>query len=346
VARAARDAHATGVRWSRIAVLYRVNAQSAQFEEALARARVPFRVRGGGRFLERPEVQLALDELRTAARTAPGRSFEEHLTDLATEAQELSDERREHADAIVRLGREYLAAEGPPGSVDGFLGFLQAALRNDDGVGARDEAVELLTFHRAKGLEFDTVFVAGVERGLVPISYAKTTDALDEEQRLLYVALSRAERVLQVSWARRRTVGLRVANRTPGTWLSRVERAVDRLDGREPEPAAGSGARIADARRKVAEGKGASSDRSHPARDLSSADTPLYDALVEWRRRISKASGAPAYVVFHDATLVAVVEAKPSTRRDLLALAGIGTVKVERYGDDVLALVAAHVAGR
>jgi superfamily II DNA helicase RecQ len=107
-----------------------------------------------------------------------------------------------------------------------------------------------------------------------------------------------------------------------------------------------AGARIADARRKVAEGKGASSDRSHPARDLSSADTPLYDALVEWRRRISKASGAPAYVVFHDATLVAVVEAKPSTRRDLLALAGIGPVKVERYGDDVLALVAAHVAGR
>jgi superfamily II DNA helicase RecQ len=67
--------------------------------------------------------------------------------------------------------------------------------------------------------------------------------------------------------------------------------------------------------------------------------------LVEWRRRISKASGAPAYVVFHDTTLVAVAEAKPRTHHDLLLVAGIGPVKAERYGDDVLALVAEHAAG-
>ena len=76
---------------------------------------------------------------------------------------------------------------------------------------ATGNAVELLTFHRAKGLEFDTVFVTGLERGLVPISHAKSTEALDEEQRLLYVALSRAERVLHLSWARERTVGGRAA---------------------------------------------------------------------------------------------------------------------------------------
>ncbi|HEX5587671.1 MAG TPA: 3'-5' exonuclease, partial [Acidimicrobiia bacterium] len=257
-----------------------------------------------------------------------------------------SEERREHADALVRLGREYLAAEGGTGSVDGFLGFLQAALRNDDGGVTSDDAVELLTFHRAKGLEFDTVFVAGVERGLVPISYAKTTDALDEEQRLLYVALSRAERALHVSWARRRTVGMRVANRTPSPWLSRVERAVARLDGRAIEEPVDPSQRIADARRRVADAKGAASERTHPARDLSDTDTSLYEALVEWRRRISHASGAPAYVVFHDATLVAVVEAKPKNRRELLNVNGIGPVKVERYGDDVLALVATHRATR
>ncbi|MET0421960.1 MAG: HRDC domain-containing protein, partial [Acidimicrobiia bacterium] len=68
----------------------------------------------------------------------------------------------------------------------------------------------------------------------------------------------------------------------------------------------------------------------------------LYEALVEWRRRISNASGAPAYVVFHDATLAAVAVARPRTPRDLLALSGVGPVKVERYGDEVLALVAAH----
>ena len=142
----------------------------------------------------------------------------------------------------MRLGHEYLDAEGGPGtapewqagSVDGFLAFLQTALRGDDANLAGDDTVELLTFHRAKGLEFDTVFVTGLERGLVPISHAKTSEALDEEQRLLYVALSRAERVLALSWARQRTIGVRVANRSPSQWLARVERAIEGADGAEP----------------------------------------------------------------------------------------------------------------
>jgi superfamily II DNA helicase RecQ len=118
------------------------------------------------------------------------------------------------------------------------------------------------------------------------------------------------------------------------------------LDGREPDDVVETQQRIADARRSVRDGKGAASDRKHPARDLDDADAPLYEALVEWRRKISKASGAPAYVVFHDATLVAVAEARPTSRHQLLGVAGIGPVKVERYGDEVLALVAAHAGGR
>jgi DNA helicase-2/ATP-dependent DNA helicase PcrA len=342
VAGAVKEANRRGVRWSQIAVLYRVNAQSGAFEEAFARQGVPTRVRGGVRFLDRPEVQLSLDALRASARAAPTRPFADHLTDLIEDAEAVSEERREHADALVRLGREYLAAEGGVGSVDGFLGFLQTALRDGGGETSGD-AVELLTFHRAKGLEFDTVFVTGVERGLVPISYAKTTDALDEEQRLLYVALSRAERDLRVSWARQRTVGARVANRQPSMWISRIERALARLEGREveePDPSES----IADARARVRDAKGAKVAKRDVARDLSTADRSLYDALVEWRRSVSKASGAPAYVVFHDATLAAVAAARPRSRPELLSLQGVGPVKVERYGDDVLGLVAAHAA--
>ncbi len=86
---AARAAESADLPWSRMAVLYRVNAQSALFEEALARARVPFRVRGGGRFLERPEVKVALDHLPQDAH-GPRRPvpFVEHLTDLATDAED------------------------------------------------------------------------------------------------------------------------------------------------------------------------------------------------------------------------------------------------------------------
>jgi len=328
VARALRATESADLRWSRMAVLYRVNAQSALFEEAFARERIPFRVRGGGRFLERPEVKVALDHLRATARAAPSRSFNEHLTDFATDA-----------DALVRLGREYLEAEGGTGTVDGFLAFLQASLRGDDAGEHADDAVELLTFHRAKGLEFDTVFVTGLEKGLVPISHAKTPEALDEEQRLLYVALSRAERVLHLSWSRERAVGMRTARRTPSSWLARVEDAVTALD-----PAAGdrppSDARrsIAEARDRVTRGNGSSTRTKEPA-DVPAADAPLYTALVEWRLRQSRAASAPAYVIFPNTTLAAIAAARPRTARALLDVPGIGPVKAERYGEAVLALV-------
>lgn len=340
VARALRSAESAQLPWSRMAVLYRVNAQSALFEEALTRAGIPFRVRGGERFLDRQEVQVALDELRTTAVEAPHRPFAEHLTDFATEAESLSEERREHVDVLVRLGHEYLEADGGRGSVDGFLEFLQTSLRGDDAGTSSGNAVELLTFHRAKGLEFDTVFVTGLERGLVPISHAKSTEALDEEQRLLYVALSRAERALHLTWARERTVGGRVARRTRSSWVQRVEDAVH-----PPEP--GSAARgdardsIAAARDRVARARGGSTRTKQPA-DVAESDAPLYEALVEWRLRQSRAASAPAYVIFPNTTLAAIASARPRTTRALLDVPGVGPVKVERYGEAVLALVADH----
>jgi DNA helicase-2/ATP-dependent DNA helicase PcrA len=340
VALALRNAETAELPWSRMAVLYRVNAQSALFEEALTRAGVPFRVRGGGRFLERQEVKVALDLLRKSAREAPTRPFVEHLTDLATDAEELAEERREHADALVRLGHEYLEADGGRGSIDGFLAFLQTSLRGDDAGGASGDAVELLTFHRAKGLEFDTVFVTGIEKGLVPISHAKTPEAMDEEQRLLYVALSRAERVLHLCWSRERTVGGRTARRTPSSWLARVEDAVHpAADGLVTSGDAHRS--IADARDRVARATG-SSTRSKTPVDVPAPDAPLYAALVDWRLRQSRAASAPAYVIFPNTTLAAIATARPRTPRALLDVPGVGPVKAERYGEAVLALVAEH----
>jgi DNA helicase II / ATP-dependent DNA helicase PcrA len=88
-----------------------------------------------------------------------------------------------------------------------------------------DDAVELATFHRAKGLEWTSVYVVGLEEGFVPIVYAKTEEAQDEERRLLYVALSRASRDLHCSWARARRLGNgRQMEREPSRWLAGVAR--------------------------------------------------------------------------------------------------------------------------
>ncbi len=107
------------------------------------------------------------------------------------------------------------------------------------GAASERDAVELATFHRAKGAEWTSVCVTGLEDGFVPIVYAAEGESLAEERRLLHVALTRAARHLACSWARRRTMANgRVVERQPSPWLDEaalgaVGRSGGREDGRE-----------------------------------------------------------------------------------------------------------------
>jgi len=123
---------------------------------------------------------------------------------------------------LLRFGREYLAAESGAGSVPGFISWLDLATRGESN---DDHGVDLVTFHRAKGLEWQVVFVTGMERGLVPISWATTPAARAEERRLLHVALGRAEDWVHCSWACERTAYGRRVTRQPTPWLAELERA-------------------------------------------------------------------------------------------------------------------------
>jgi DNA helicase-2/ATP-dependent DNA helicase PcrA len=168
----------------------------------------------------------------------------------------------------------------------------------------------------------------------VPISHAHGDPAqLAEERRLLYVALSRAERVLHLSWAAQRARGDRTSARTASPYLGEVAAAIDpTVDTADPERTR-QGVREARARlAELAEG------------ELGPEDRPLYDALVDWRRDLARASSVPAYVVFDNKTLRALARARPSGPAELLAVSGIGPVKVERYGAAVLEIVERHGA--
>ncbi|HZQ84157.1 MAG TPA: ATP-dependent DNA helicase UvrD2, partial [Acidimicrobiales bacterium] len=322
IARALRRARGGGLAWSHMAVLTRTNAQLERFEEALRAADVPFRNRGGA-FLEQPEVKEALAGLRRAAAGVP---FVSRLKDIEAAAAELPVERRLELEQLVRLGHEYLALD-VAGEVGGFLAWLRATMRSDQPDDGAD-VVELATFHRAKGLEWPVVFVAGMEKGLVPIGQAATEEAEAEERRLLYVALTRAERELHVSWAQRRTFATRTVPRQPSPWLALVDDACARLRGEEvPDREVWAG-RAASARRKLRAGG-----------PPSAADEPVLAALKQWRTSAARAANVPAYVIFHDATLAAVAQARPRTRAELLALPGLGPVKAERYGDAILEVV-------
>jgi DNA helicase-2/ATP-dependent DNA helicase PcrA len=155
------------------------------------------------------------------------------------------------------------------------------------------------------------------------------------------VALTRAERNLHLSWAKKRTVGTRTYGRVPSPWLAPIEATITAARAAEAGDSPERGrARLAAAREQVSRVQ-----RRSPARTGAASRPPrsdLLDALLEWRRNMARMSGVPAYVIFRNTTLEAVAANRPRSRNDLLAIPGIGPVKVERHGQALLDLVGRH----
>ena len=338
-----RTAHAEGAPWSAHAVLVRTNAQLALIEETFRKASIPTRSRGAKRLLDLPEVRDALGSLRSGPGQLAERldAIEADLS--APEAGEgraaLNSERAANVVELVRLGREYLDVD-PSGSAAGFEGWLASTLGSGDTTSDAD-AVDLVTFHAAKGLEWPTVHLAGLEEGLVPIHHAKTLDAENEERRLFYVALTRSERRLHLSWAEQRTFGSKTMNRKPSPHLETVELATELLaEGSEP---INLGSAVAEQRRRLAATPRPTrrrASKSKPADDLNPADRALLGELKAWRLAQSRLADVPAFVIFNDATLIELATRRPSSAGELTDISGIGAVKAQRFGPAVLELIA------
>ncbi len=359
VARALRRHHGTGRPWSDQAVLARTRAQLVIFEEALRGAGVPCRLRGAATFLARPEVAEAVAELRrrppssplaaavadvrlAAGPGVPGGGPDTAAGEATTDESRAAGSRGERQASLQELARmmgEQLALD-PRMPVGAFLVWLGATMRADD-PDAGGDAVTLSTFHAAKGLEWPVVFLAGLEQGLVPVGRATTPEARAEERRLLYVAVTRAQRELHCSWAECRRFGSHTMARSPSPWLADVETVADALA--RPTSAAGADG---DWRRHLessrAHVRGLDGGRASPrgVEVGERADPAVLAALRSWRAGAARAAGVPAFVVLHDATLAVVAEARPGDRGALLALPGMGPVKAERYGEALLAVVA------
>lgn len=356
-----------GVPPSQIAVLYRVNAQSELYEQALADAQVPYQLRGAERFFERPEVREAGLLLRGAAR---GGSADPALEDADIPSQVRAvlgtrgwtpeppagsgavRDRWESLAALVRLAEDF--ARSRPGAT---LSDLVAEL--DERAAAQHaptvEGVTLASLHAAKGLEWDAVFLVGLTEGMMPITYAKTEPQIEEERRLLYVGVTRARRHLTLSWALSRTPGGR-ASRRPTRFLNGLRPGSQALGARTP----GGGGGIE--RGTAAPGGGSAVRRRRGpvhcrvcGRVLTDAgemklmrcedcpselDEALYERLRDWRAEQAGLLGQPAYCVFTDKTLLAIAEAVPGTASELVGISGVGRRKLDRFGADVLALCA------
>jgi DNA helicase-2/ATP-dependent DNA helicase PcrA len=326
-----------GTPASEVAVLFRINAQSEAFEEALASRGLPYVVRGAARFFDRPEVKQAVTLLRAAVRTdADGSSVVDLMgatlaglgwTGEAPTTRGQTRDRWESLQALMTMARE--AVDTSPSD---FLADLdrRAAEQHAPAAGG----VTLATLHAAKGLEWDAVFLAGMHDGAMPLTHATTDAEIEEERRLLYVGMTRAREHLVVSWAAARTPGGR-GNRRPSRFLDAL--LPDSARAASTSPKTRRAVHCRECGKPLA--TAAEKKRARCGDCPASYDEELFERLRAWRKERADEESVPAFVVFSDATLQLIAEQKPTSPAALLRISGIGPAKLERYGEGVLEVV-------
>jgi DNA helicase II / ATP-dependent DNA helicase PcrA len=286
VASRIKELLSAGVAFEDQAVLVRTNARAADFEEAFHEAGIPFQ---GASLLSRDAARRVLKAVQRDAGSAAEAVRQAALSlgwleQLPEKLGEREQTRQADLARLVRLAEQF------DGDVPAFVTSLHERFGATSGRG-----VHLLTLHRAKGLEFEAVYLPRLEEGELPNRRAD----VDDERRLLYVGITRAKRYLLVTWAGK-----------PSRFLAEL--------GANPA---------------------ASAVAKRPRLDPDELP-PAFGALREWRLERAKADEVPAYVVFHNATLVEIAERRPRTLAELAGVPGVGPAKLERYGDDILAALA------
>ena len=353
--------HEEGLALEDIAILYRVNFRSEDYEEALAQAGIPYQVTDGA-FLSRAVGRQMLSALKRSSSTAVADDVVKlavragYIEDPSDDLGALELTRQNDLARFIRLAQEFDdgVRTGSDFVADVELRFAGAG---------QGRGVNLLTYHRAKGLEFEAVFLPRVEEGELPFKRARSDDAIAEERRLFYVGITRAKTHLTITW-------VNDGRRKGSPFVTELMQDGERKPLARSEPRIGIAAEVGlevsvsggyhgtivelEDDRAVVELDGGSlltipfgevvtcGGKSLPLDPPGDAqDQELLAALKKWRLEKAKADGMPAFVIFHDSTLEAIASSKPSTIEELGTVSGVGPTKLERYGDDIIELVGA-----
>ena len=294
--------HGEGGKWSSHAVLARTNAQLDVIADALSDANIPFRIRGRGHVSARPGAKAALEAL-----TKSSDRFAAVLVDL-----ELDESVDNDTVLILELGRDYTSSTPSP-SGPGFAQWMRT-IRSTD-LSSDTDAVDLVTFHASKGLEWTHISIIGFEDGLVPMNDS------DEDRRLAYVALTRAELSIHLSWCRTRPRDGLLEARSPSPWLEAIEVTI------APEVPADS----VQVETHLSKARSALGAR---------VDSEKRDTLIAWRRQAALVRQVAPGAVLRDDHLELLVRGNPRTVEDLVQLTGLSLLRIGRDADAILEALA------
>ena len=289
VAAFVRSLDPADVRNGRVAVIARTHEQLSRLEGVLRTAGLPVhRVRRAastpiGRLVRQAAALPSATRLRAWA-----------LDVLDQPSEDDADIDREARVTVATAVLDFLR-EQPAGDGVALRWWLSTAAE----LMPVEHGVELLTFHAAKGREWPTVIVAGVETGLVPHRSATTNSAKAEEARLLHVALTRAEDCLVITWSRRRGGYAR----QPSPLLADLDVEVPPVT---PVPA------------------------ELRSTEVRTAEQRSFDDLRAWRERAARAAGVLPAELCTDGDLAAIAAARPDTPEALASVTGFGMLTATR----------------
>lgn len=332
----------SGVPASDIAILFRTNGQSPAFEHALDEHGIHYLVRGGEQFFARPEIRQAGALLRANMSQGKTGQLDTVVADLLTTLgwQEVGPRvhgavraRWESLNALVNLAKQMQQDSDMPVPLSEFVAELEQRAEAQHAPSV--QGVTLASVHAAKGLEWPHVYLVGMSEGLMPISYASTPLAVAEERRLFYVAVTRAQDTLTVSWSQARQASAQ-STRKPSRFISEM-RGHTPTQRERRQQARASSTRACDCGNALVS---AQERRNRVCHECSQAvDENMVTTLKEWRTQTARELDVPAYMVLTTATLMSIAQARPQSLDELGQVSGIGPVKLGQFGDDILEAV-------
>jgi DNA helicase-2/ATP-dependent DNA helicase PcrA len=338
--------HEQGHAYQDMAILVRLHSQGLLIGQALEERGVPFVAKGLTSFWDRPEIKQVLLELRVLSYAVSGGDLRQAVVAVLdkngwqSDVQGLNESARERwfaLSAFLNLVDEILGAQ-PNASLMDFFEFVAQRTVTQHEPSA--QAVSLMTIHSAKGLEWETVFVPGLNEGVLPYFSASSESAIREERRLLYVAMTRAKSGLYLS-------GVESGQNSPSLSRFLAEMNLEAVvtpsvasvtRPHTQQPMMSTVARC----RMCNRGLVAAAEVIRKRCDVCPADVPqhLVDALTAWRREIATQLATIDWLVMSDATIQALAELQPQTLEELGAVHGINPNKLRAFGDQLLEIIA------